>query len=174
MLGACARETAPVLSATDANRPIEEYRLGLGDKVRINVYGERDLSGEFQVGGNGAIAAPLVGEVPAVGLTARQLEAALTTRYAQGFLRQPRIVVEVYDFRPFYVMGEVEKPGQYPTEEGVRLLGAISTAGGYTYRANTRRVYLRRAGDQTEYQVDPSLNITIMPGDVIRVGERHF
>jgi polysaccharide export outer membrane protein len=117
---------------------------------------------------------PLVGDVPAVGLTARQLEQRLVERYRQGYLRDPKIAVEVYDFRPYFVVGEVEKPGRYPAMEGTTLMGAIATAGGYTYRADQKRIFIRRAGDQTEYQVDPGQPLTIAPGDVIRVGERYF
>lgn len=170
----CATSTAPPLPAELAAQGASEYRLGLGDKVRVSVYGEQDLSGEFQVSANGAVTMPLVGDVPATGLTARQLEQRLTERYRQGYLRDPRIAVEVYDFRPYYVLGEVERPGRYPALEGTTLLGAIATAGGYTYRADDERVFIRRAGDETEYQVDPNQQLAVAPGDVIRVGERYF
>lgn len=173
-LAGCTTSTAPPLPAELAAQGASEYRLGLGDKVRVSVYGEQDLSGEFQVSANGAVTMPLVGDVPAVGLTARQLEQRLTERYRQGYLRDPRIAVEVYDFRPYYVLGEVERPGRYPALEGTTLLGAIATAGGYTYRADQKRVFIRRAGDETEYQVDPTQQLAVAPGDVIRVGERYF
>jgi polysaccharide export outer membrane protein len=150
------------------------YRLGLGDKVRINVFNEKEISGEYQVTGNGAVSMPLIGEVPAVGLSAHELEARLRERYAAGYLTDPKIVVEVYDFRPYYVLGEVEKPGRYPSLEGVGILGAIATAGGYTYRANTKSVFITRAGDKKEYKVSPKDGLVVMPGDVIRVGERYF
>ena len=157
-----------------ASRPTGEYKLGLGDKLRVNVYGERDLSGEYQVSGGGVLTMPLIGDVPAVGLTAREIEQALVNRYKSGILVNPSISVEVYSFRPFFVLGEVERPGSYPTQEGMTLLGAIATSGGYTYRANTKKVFLRRADDKTEYEVDPTQPIKVAPGDVIRVGERHF
>lgn len=174
MLAACSTTTAPPLPPTKVSAAGEVYRLGLGDKLRVNIYGEPQLSGEYQVSGNGSVALPLVGDVPAVGLTARELEAALISRYANGYLNAPRIAVEVYDFRPYFVLGEVQKPGRYPSAEGQTLIGAIATAGGFTYRANTKRVFLRRTGDQTEYQVDATADIRIAPGDVIRVGERYF
>lgn len=174
LVAGCATSTAPPLPAELAAQSASEYRLGLGDKVRVNVFGEQDLSGEFQVSANGAVTMPLVGDVPAVGLTARQLEQRLTEHYRQGYLRDPRIAVEVYDFRPYYVLGEVERPGRYPALEGTTLLGAIATAGGYTYRADQKRVFIRRAGDETEYQVDPTQQLAVAPGDVIRVGERYF
>jgi polysaccharide export outer membrane protein len=170
----CATERAPTLSATAAEAPRGPYRLGLGDKVRINVYGQPGLSGEYQVSGGGTVNMPLIGEVPAVDLTAKELEATLIARYGDGFLQNPSIVVEVYDFRPFFVLGEVERPGSYPAREGTTLLGAIATAGGYTYRANTKRIFIQRAGESTEYEVDPKSIISVNPGDVIRVAERYF
>ncbi len=150
------------------------YRLGLGDKVRINVFGEPSLSGEFQVSGNGAVTMPLVGDVPAVGKTARELEAALIEHYAAGYLKDPKIAVEVYDFRPYFVLGEVAKPGRYPAADSATLLGAIATAGGFTYRANRKHIMLRHSGEATEQSVDANADIHIQPGDVIRVGERYF
>jgi protein involved in polysaccharide export with SLBB domain len=171
-LAACASNSPP-LPPELAQQSASVYRLGLGDKVRINVYGERELSGEYQVSANGSVAMPLVGDVPAVGLSARELEQRLVERY-RGYLKDPKIAVEVYDFRPYFVLGEVERPGQYPAQEGTTLLGAIATAGGFTYRADRGRVFIRRGGDGKEYQVDPTANVMVAPGDVIRVGERYF
>lgn len=174
ILSACTQVSAPPLTAEAAARSVGEYRLGLGDKVRVNVYGEKELSGEFQISGAGTINMPLIGNVSAVGLSARELQDSLTKAYSDGYLKAPRVVVEVYDFRPYYILGEVQRPGQYSAREGVTLEGAIATAGGYSYRANRNRVFLRRAGDQQEYEVDPTKPVTVAPGDVIRVGERYF
>jgi len=173
-ISGCAQDRAPALSADAAAAPREPYRLGLGDKLRINVYGQPALSGEFQVSGAGTVNMPLIGEVPAVDLTAKELETMLVERYADGFLQNPSIVVEVYDFRPYYVLGEVERPGSYPAREGTTLLGAIASAGGYTYRANQKRIFIQRAGESVEYEVDPQTTVTVNPGDVIRVAERYF
>lgn len=173
-LAGCAGSSAPPLPPAAATPAAGVYKLGLGDKLRVNVYGEPQLSGEYQVSGNGAVTMPLIGEVPAVGLTARDLEAALTQRFAKGYLSSPRIAVEVYDFRPYFIVGEVQKPGRYASVEGQTLLGAIATAGGFTYRANTKRVFIRRSDSPTEYQVDAGANVQVGPGDVIRVGERYF
>lgn len=174
VLSACASQSAPPLPADVAAQSASVYRLGLGDKVRINVFGEKDLSGEYQVSANGSVTMPLIGDVPAVGLSARELEARLTDKYRGGYLRDPKIVVEVYDFRPYYVLGEVEKPGRYPALEGTTILGAIATAGGFTYRADQKKVFIRRSGSQTEYEVSPNANVFVTPGDVIRVAERYF
>lgn len=174
LLSACTSAgTAPL--ATTALPPASDvYRLGLGDKLRVNIYGEPALSGEYQVSGNGAVTLPLVGDIKAVGLSARELEAALVSRYAAGYLNKPRIAVEVYDFRPYFILGEVQRPGRFPTTEGTTVLSAIATAGGYTYRANRKKVFVRRASEPTEHEVDVAQNPTVAPGDVIRVGERYF
>lgn len=170
----CAEQRTPTMSAEAAATSGGAYRLGLGDKLRINVYGQPALSGEYQVSGGGTVNMPLIGEVPALDLTAKELEARLIERYADGYLQNPSIVVEVYDFRPYYVLGQVERPGSYPAREGTTLLGAIATAGGYTYRANTKRIFIQRSGESTEHEVDPRTALTVNPGDVIRVGERYF
>jgi polysaccharide export outer membrane protein len=179
LITACAALTgcashAPLLSANDYASPAGAYRLGVGDRVRINIFKEPGLSGEFMVSGNGAIAMPLIGEVPVAGLTAEQASQAIATKLTPNYLENPQVALEVEDFRPYFVLGEVERPGRYPTMEGTTLLGAIATAGGYTYRANTHHIFLRRAGDDTEYEVDPDKTLVVRPGDVIRVGERYF
>jgi polysaccharide export outer membrane protein len=173
-VAACAEQAAPPLPASAAAAPGSAYKLGFGDKLRISVFGEPDLSGEFQVSGAGAVSMPLIGDVPAVGLSARELEAQLVQRLAAGYLKSPKVAVEVFSFRPFFILGEVERPGRYPSAEGTTLLGAIATAGGYTYRANTKKIFIRRAGEQQEHEVDARSNIEVQPGDVLRVGERYF
>lgn len=173
-LAACAGTRAPALPSEMATASGDVYRLGLGDKLRVNVYGEPQLSGEYQVSGNGVVTVPLVGDVRAVGLSARELEAALIQRYSGGYLTAPKIAVEVYDFRPYFVLGEVQRPGRYPSTEANTVLGAIATAGGFSYRANTKRAFLRRAGADQEYEVDLAKDVRILPGDVLRIGERYF
>jgi polysaccharide export outer membrane protein len=172
-LSGCASH-APPLSASEYGSPSAVSRLGIGDRVRINIFKEPGLSGEFTVSGNGTISMPLVGDVPVVGLTAEQAGQAIAAKLSPNYLQNPQVAIEVEDFRPYYVLGEVERPGRYPTMEGTTLLGAIATAGGYTYRANTHHIFLRRAGDDTEYEVDPDKTLVVRPGDVIRVGERYF
>lgn len=174
LLSSCAETSAPPLPAAATAPEARAYQLGLGDKLRINVYGERDLSGEFRVGGDGSVSLPLIGDVKAAGLTARELEATLVARYGASILRNPSIMVEVYDFRPYVVLGEVERPGRFPAAEGTTLIDAIAGAGGFTYRAEKAVIFIRRAGDQTEYRVAPNAPVRVGPGDTIRVAERHF
>lgn len=175
-VAACAGGTKP---AFDPSQPAVEavdspYRLGLSDRVRVTTYNEPNLTGEFQIGGTGTISFPLIGEVPAQGKTAAELQQALTTRLADGYLRDPRVAVEVTTFRPFFIMGEVERPGRYPTAEGMTIARAVALAGGYTYRANRNKVFVRRRGDSVEREIDAESDVAVAPGDILRIGERYF
>ena len=173
-LTGCASVDAPPLPASEIGQARRPYTLGVGDKVRINVYREPELSGEFAVGGTGTIAMPLIGEVPVKGLTRAEVEAALTSRLSPAFVRNASVSVEVYDFRTFSILGEVQRPGTYAAREGTTLTAAIAAAGGYTYRANERRVLLKRADGPTYYGVDADADVEVRPGDAIRVTEVHF
>jgi protein involved in polysaccharide export with SLBB domain len=151
------------------------YRLGAGDKVRIIVFGEESLTGEYLVpGGPGKISFPLVGEVSAGGLTVGELETELVTALSDGFLKQPRVSIEVLEYRPFFILGEVMKPGEYPYTNGLTVLNAVATANGFTYRADTHRVYIRRANSMQEQQYQLTTSTPVEPGDTIRIGERFF
>lgn len=152
----------------------EHYRLGTGDKLRITVYGEQDLSGEFVVDGSGQVQLPLVGQVKAATLTIHEFVVEVAKALQDGYLKDPKISVEVMNYRPFYIIGEVNKPGEYPFESGLNVLGAIALAGGYTYRANDSDVYVRRAGHDKEENLPASANTKVYPGDIIRIAERLF
>ena len=171
VLGACAA-TPPPLSADAAGR--ESYALGAGDKLRITVFNEAALTGEFTVTPLGTIAFPLIGDVPVRDRTIGDLRQMLTGRLGEGYVNDPRVSVEVLAFRPYYILGEVNKPGEYPYSTGLTLAQAVATAGGYTYRANRRRIFLRRTKAQ-ERTVDlRGEAVSVLPGDTIRVGERYF
>lgn len=152
----------------------EHYRLGTGDKLKITVYGEDDLSGEFFVDGSGQVQLPLVGQVKAANLTIHEFVAEVSTALKEGYLKDPKVSVEVLNYRPFYIIGEVNKPGEYPFENGLNVLGAIALAGGYTYRANDDNVYVRRAGTGKEEAMKADSSTRVYPGDIIRVAERIF
>jgi len=152
----------------------ESYRLGTGDKVKLTVFGQDDLGGEFTVDDQGFIRLPLIGQVKAAGLTIHGFEDAVTSKLADGYLRDPRVSVEVVNYRPFYIIGEVNKPGEYPYENGMNVLNAVSLAGGYTYRANDSAVYVRRKGNPNEEKEPADQTTIIYPGDIIRVAERFF
>ncbi|HEX2589967.1 MAG TPA: polysaccharide biosynthesis/export family protein [Rhizomicrobium sp.] len=149
---------------------VGDYRLGTGDKVRVTVYGEDDLSGEFQVDSTGFLRLPMIGQIRAAGLNSQTLEGAITQAYAQGYLLAPRVNVEITVYRPFYIIGEVNKPGEYAYVNGMNVLNAIALAGGYTQKAAEAHVYLRKNGTSDEIKVASGDNIQIMPGDIVRVG----
>lgn len=178
-LSACGWGPPPLENTDDfhraENRPLEEiYRLGTGDELRIIVFGEEDLSGEFTVDDSGVISMPLIGEVEAAGKTLRELTASVTARLKDGYLKNPQTSVQIVSYRQFYIYGEVYKPGNYPFKIGLNVTGAIATAGGYTYRADQDEVYITRDidGKRQEFSAPPS--VRVFPGDLIKVPERYF
>ena len=150
------------------------YTLGVGDQLRVNIFGEDDLSGEYVVDSSGSISMPLVGEVRARGLTVREFRTELERVLSAGYLNDPRVSAEVINFRPFFIMGEVESSGEYPYSDGLTVINAVARAGGFTYRANTRVAFIKRAGAAQEVAVPLTQTLRVMPGDTIRIGERFF
>lgn len=151
-----------------------DYKLGVGDKIRLTVYKQEALSGEFQVSPTGALGVPLIGDVQASGLTTAELGKIIRTRLADGYLIDPRVNIEMLGYRPYFVLGEVRTPGQYSYSTGLTALSAIASAGGFTPRAEKRTIYIRQPGsnDEKTYRLLP--NLVIRPGDTIRLGERLF
>lgn len=158
----------------DAQLVLQEYRLGPGDQLRISVFGEESLSGGFLVSPSGTISYPLVGEVPARGKTVIEFAATLGDVLRDGYVRQPNISVEVVSYRPFFILGEVGGPGTYPFAAGLTVMNAVATAGGFTYRADTRRVFIKHpeAAEEREYRLTSTTPIS--PGDTVRIAERRF
>lgn len=174
-LSACATKPLPVGGGEYTVAAGHEYKLGPGDKVRVTVFGEQALSGEFTVANNGAVAMPLVGEVPAGGLNPASFQAAVQEKLtASGMVKEPKVSADVIAYRPYYILGEVSKPGQYPYAIGLTVTKAVATAGGFTYRANDRQVYITREGTAQEVPLNLTAASWIGPGDTIRVAERHF
>ncbi|MBF0334974.1 MAG: polysaccharide export protein [Alphaproteobacteria bacterium] len=150
------------------------YQLGSGDRVRVTVFGEPDLSGEFEVGVDGTLAMPLVGEIRVMGQSLREAERTLEGRLAQGYLKQPRASIDVLNYRPFYILGEVKIPGKYPFETGMTVLTAVTLAGGFTYRADEKDIDVVRGGNKDGPMKKVPLDTVVQPGDTIRVNERFF
>lgn len=150
------------------------YRLGPGDEIRVMVYGHTDLSGEFEVDGMGRVSLPLIREVNAEGLTPRELEQAITDKLKPDFLKNPKVSVDVLNYRPFYIFGEVKKPGSYAYVNGMTVVNAIALAGGYTYRAKENNVLIIRAKDVDREKNSADHDTIVLPGDVIEVPERFF
>ena len=150
-------------------------RLQAGDKVKVVVFGEDKLSTDYEVSSNGNISMPLIGAIHAAGLTGRELESSIAGKLRSGqILRSPQVTVNISTVRPFYVLGEVEKPGEYTFYSGLNVMSAAAKAGGYTYRASKSRVLIQRAGEKgfSEYPLSP--DIPVFPGDLINVPERYF
>lgn len=152
------------------------YVLGPGDQVRVTVFGEDRLSGTFSVNTNGELSFPLIGNLLVNGRSVADLQSIIRDRLAAGYVKDPRVAAEVLSFRPFYVLGEVARPGQYPYVNGLTLQQAIATAGGYTYRAKRRVIYVKPATKPDEVAVDTKkqTGVFVAPGDTLRVGERFF
>ena len=157
-----------------APQTVSDYRLASADKVRIDVFGEDALGGEFVVNAEGKVALPLIGEVQAAGMTVAQLQDAVAQALRQGYLNQPRVTAQVLAYQPIYILGEVNRPGEYPYVPDLTALNAVATAQGFTYRANTRRIFVRRAGSQTEEPQPLTADTRVSPGDTLRIGERYF
>jgi polysaccharide export outer membrane protein len=152
----------------------DDYKLGAGDQLRVIVYGEDDLGGTFNVDGNGFVSLPLIGPLKVAGLETGDVEKEMTVRFADGFLKEPRVNVQVLQYRPFYVLGEVNKPGSYPYTNDMSVLNAISDAGGFTTKAIESSVYVRRNGDSKEISLPADPSTKIYPGDVVRVDSSGF
>lgn len=149
-------------------------RLAPGNKIRLNVFGEEELSGDFEIDNTGSLSLPLVGEVPASGLTPRELERKITATLEKGYLVNPRVSIEVLNFRPFFILGEVNKPGSYPYVNDLNVINAVAMAGGYTTRAKTGTVKIKRGSDAAKTETAEGEDAKVYPGDVIRVEERFF
>jgi len=151
-----------------------DYVLGAGDKLRLTVFGETDLSGEFTIDGSGYARLPLVGQVRAAGYTSHQLEAVIGSSLSGGYLKSPRVSVEVTTYRPFYIIGAVNRPGQYPYVDHMSALNAVALAGGFTSGAVESVVFVRREGSNQEVEVPADRSTEIYPGDVVKVHNTFF
>lgn len=163
-----AADVATSVAATDT------YKLGPGDKLKITVFNEPTLTGTYTLTSAGAVSMSLIGNVPAVGLSLEDLQQTLTQRLS-AFVKQPRVSVETESYRPYYILGEVNKPGEYPYANGLRAEQAIAAAGGFTYRANRGTIFLLRADGRREVRLRmKDGRVPVLPGDTIRIGERFF
>lgn len=169
-----AMKSGAELTEAQIATPIAEYRLGNGDQVRVIVFGEEELSGTFTVDGSGHLAVPLIGNMEVAGKTLREFEVDLSNKLKEGYMNEPRVSAEVTNFRPFYILGEVQQAGTYPFTSGLTVPNAIATARGFTYRADQRRVYIKHQGEVKESEVPLTTTTPVLPGDTIRVPERMF
>jgi protein involved in polysaccharide export with SLBB domain len=149
-------------------------KLQPGDRIRVTVYGEDKLSGDYQLDQSGQISLPLAGTVTALGLTQAELEQALAKKFRSEYLKNPKVTVTIATLQPFYMMGEVEKPGEYPYRSNLNVLTALAVAGGPTYRASRTTVQIQRRGETSMREYPISVSVPVLPGDVIKVPERYF
>jgi len=149
-------------------------RLQAGEKIHVTVYNEPSLSGDYQIDPSGFVSLPLAGTIKAAGVTQHELEQELESKFATGYLKSPKITVGVAEFRPFYIVGEVEKPGAYPYTGGLNVLSAIAIAGGTTYRANQSKIEIQHPGETEMHEYDMASPIPILPGDIIKVPRRYI
>lgn len=177
LLTACdgPRGITGTLPAHTAMAQSDTYLLSPGDKLKVTVFNEPDLTGEFQINHSGDVAFPLIGTVAAAGLSVTEFQNQLRQRLQKGYVRNARISIEVASYRPFNVFGEVKTAGQFPFRPGLTVQDAIAMAGGFTYRANSRTAYVRRASANSELTVElDGPRVPILPGDDVRVAERYF
>jgi polysaccharide export outer membrane protein len=167
---AAMREDA---TPSDASAEPTAYRFGSGDRLRIRVYNDDAISGEYQVDSAGNLSLQLLGPVKAAGLSLPELVGLIEQRLKnEGFMVAPKVAIDVLNYRPFYVLGEVNRPGSYPYVAGMTVLNAIAMAGGYTPRAKQSAIKVLRGEDQEKRKVAP--NAVVLPGDIVKVEERFF
>ena len=177
VLGACAGGP-PVMTTGDRYNAVHEttdtYRLGSEDKIRIAIYNEPQLSGDYIVGSDGTIALPLIGDINIGGKSTSDAAIEIQNALSRGFLHNPRVAITMEIYRPIYIIGEVKLPGTYPYSPGISAWDAIAKGGGLTPRGKRGQIWIRKPGEQAEtlYALKPSLRV--YPGDTIRVPERFF
>lgn len=155
--------------------PSQEYRLGTGDKIRLNVYGLDAMNAEYTVGDSGFLSLPMIQGVTVSGMTLRDVEQAIANKLRdQQILREPVVNVQYVALRPFYIMGEVRNPGEYAFRPGTTVQSAVALAGGFTYRATTGSVAITRVMGGREVTGSATQDTPIIPGDRIRVFEKWF
>ena len=151
-----------------------QYKLDAGDKLRVVVYGQEGLTNSYAIDAGGAITMPLIGRVPARGMTPASLAAAITGRLRNGFIREPSVAVEIETYRPFFILGEVAAPGQYPYVPNMTVESAVAIAGGFTARAQRGGARLTRSNEAGSVRSNVPVETPLNPGDTVVIGERWF
>ena len=166
---AVAYAAAPMPAAYDA-----AYRLDAGDRLRVVVYGQEGLTNTYAIDAGGSITMPLIGSVPARGRTPAGLAAEITAKLRNGYIREPSVAVEIEAYRPFFILGEVAAPGQYPYVPNMSVESAVAIAGGFSPRARRDRVTVTHTDSSGSMRVVVPLGTALSPGDTVLVGERWF
>jgi polysaccharide export outer membrane protein len=167
----------PVAYAAAAPTPVAHevaYRLDAGDRLRVVVYGQEGLTNTYAIDAGGAITMPLIGSVSARDRTTSGLAAEIAAKLRSGYIREPSVAVEIEAYRPFFILGEVAAPGQYPYVPNMSVETAVAIAGGFSPRAKRDRVTLTHASEQGATRIVVPLGTAVAPGDTVLVGERWF
>jgi protein involved in polysaccharide export with SLBB domain len=165
---------AGLIGVPSAGAQFENYRLAIGDRVSIKVFGQADLSGEYEVDANGQISFPLLGLVHAVGQSIDELRGVIADDLNRDFVVDPRVSVEVLNLRPFFILGQVNAPGSYPFVAGLTVRQAVAVAGGFTRRAKQAEVIVVRDNGDGPQRFRATLNARVLPDDTIEVERRLF
>jgi polysaccharide export outer membrane protein len=164
-----AYAAAPTPAAPDA-----AYRLDAGDRLRVVVYGQDGLTNTYAIDAGGSITMPLIGPVSARGRTPAGLASEISAKLRNGYIREPSVAVEIEAYRPFFILGEVAAPGQYPYVPNMSVESAVAIAGGFSPRAQRDRVTLTHTENSGSTRVEVTLGTSVSPGDTVLVGERWF
>lgn len=153
---------------------LSDYRLGPGDRVLVTVFNEKDLSMEIRLSDAGSFLYPFVGEIVAKGMTIGDLQLMLAGKLSDGYLVEPKVYVSILEYRPFFVNGEVTKPGGYAYQAGLTVRKAISLAGGLTARASISKIFVIHEDDPSGIPMPASLNDVLRPGDIVTIDQSFF
>ena len=153
---------------------LSQYRLGAGDQIKITVFGEADLTITTKLPHLGVINYPFLGDISAVGLTASELEATIYKGLKGDYLVEPSVSVSIIEYRPFFIDGEVKKPGGYPYQPALSIDKAAAVAGGYTERASKTKIVIRRDVNGQQRQINALSTDIVQPGDIITVQQSFF
>ena len=184
-LAACDSDSTPIVpmaapgggspGAGEAGTGRDSNKLGPNDRLRITVFGQPTLTGEYTLDGNGVLAFPLIGNVPANGSTTSELQQKIAAKLQPDYLVNPNVSAEIVNRRPFYVIGEVQKPGNYPYVSDITAMNAIAMAGGFTRRARKNDFYIRRLDkDGKVVRIEANVGTVLQAGDTLEVRERVF
>jgi polysaccharide export outer membrane protein len=163
-----------VLAPDVGDQVLQEYRIGPGDRLNITIFGHNDLSGEVQVDGSGRISMPLIGQLMANSKTIMELQEEVTATLDKDYIINPRVSVEVVNYRPFYILGQVNRPGSYSYIEGMTVRMAVAIAGGFTRRADEDVIVIILANDPEQVEYEVTQGGRVLPGDSIEVERRLF
>lgn len=176
-VGACQRREIPPppIAKAGQEEQVYRYRLGAGDKLAVKVFGQDDLSGEFEISADGQLAMPLIGQVDAAGLTLTELRQELVTLLNKNYLVDPQVTIEVANYRPFFILGQVKNPGSFPYQSGLNMRQAVALAGGYTNRAlHEPMIVIRQDAENVPTRYSVTQDYPVLPGDTIEVQRRLF